>query len=601
MAYSKVIIIFNSIPNDNEVLKIAETSQSLNLNEIFKVDRYTTYQTAIPPSAPEDGYRPDRYIGYISELYKKAFNEDYNFFGLFTVTVANGDLYSGLGQVVIKANFPDAVFVLDTNTTAATVLFVNVSGTTPPPDTISFSPDSVSFVHEQNSTLPSSGIAFYGSLWKIVGKPNFLLSSVTAGVTITSTGSGSGLYQTISGSGPAIINIGLTSYYDSDIDFTGGDLAGTFEVLKNNVSEGTIAYAITVTKLSDFLTIPYTSGQKAFTLDTKFFEIQSENEDSYFQFDANIKTYEFFTNELKENNITQKVVLFQGKSKINLGQIIHRLMQNFTAVNENLLQYKEAVLKITCSEKLIQNESIIRTGQSADIPFIAGLSRGITTLGFLDFNPKANRVTINSFAYLNILTPAGNYELRTLKNGTLVGTAEALPASSGIVFCKKVFFDDYNQGDIIQFVVDIIGESNSTAPKKTFKVFPEGNYSNRLVWENEFLLQSAIECTGTASIIPEVEFQSQTVQIDLVESLEHLSSTKKAKLLMDTGWLLKSDIDTIESLMRSKKVWLIQGNNSISLRPIAKSLPKFDLEDDLISYPLEFQINPTYNEETYSL
>jgi hypothetical protein len=322
--------------------------------------------------------------------------------------------------------------------------------------------------------------------------------------------------------------------------------------------------------------------------------------DTYFQFDSTIKTYDFFTNAVNEYLIPLKIVLFKGYAKENLGQIIHRLMRKFTAVNDSLLQYKQATLNITCSEVRIADTTVIRSGTSQAIPFIAGLSQGITTVGFLDFNPKPNRVTKNSFAYLNILIPAGSYELRTLKNGTLV-SAEALPASTGVVICKKVLFSAFEKGDLIQYVIDVVGQSNALAPKKTYILFPDNNYSNMIVWENEFLLQSAIECTGSALLDPEGEFQSQTVYVDLVERLEHLSSSKTVKLFINTGWLLFSDIDTVESLMRSKRAWLIQGDTTISLRPIRKKLPQKDLEEELIQYPLEFQINQKYNEETYSL
>jgi hypothetical protein len=57
---------------------------------------------------------------------------------------------------------------------------------------------------------------------------------------------------------------------------------------------------------------------------------------------------------------------------------------------------------------------------------------------------------------------------------------------------------------------------------------------------------TAIECTGTASLVPEGEFKSQTIYVDMVERLEHLSSSKEVKLYLNTGWLLFSDIDTIE-------------------------------------------------------
>lgn len=602
MAYSSVHIDFNTVPNIDDVLNISETSLGLTLNKIFKDLRYEENQVEIPYYEESDGFYSGRYYGFISTFYKTAFDLDHNATSLFTVTAVNGAMSSGLGSVTITANYPGAVFVLEnTSDVNATVTITNEAVVVPPPDTISFYPTAIAFAHAQNDTLPSFGIAFAGDLWKIVGKPNFLLSSATPGVTVTTTGSGAALYQTVSGSGDALVTIALTNYFDSDIVFSGDAVAGAFNVYKNNVLDGTISYTVAVSRLSDSLTIPYVSGQKAFTLDTKYFIFESENTNTYFQFDAMVKTYDFFTNTLTEIPFPQKIVLFKGQQKAILGQLIHRLMRRFPSPNDALLQYKEATVKITCSEKLLSNDSVIRSGISAEIPFLAGLSKGITNFGFLEFNTTTHRVTKNSFAYLNFITPSGSYELRTFKNGTLVGTAVALPASTGIVFCKKVSFSNYTQGDRIQFVIDKVGETNTNAPKKSFVVFPEGNFSNHIVWENEFLLQSAIECTGTAAIIPEGEFQTQTIYVDLVEKLVNISSTKNVRLNINTGWLSSNDIDTIESLMRAKRAWLIQGDTFINLVPTSKKLPPTDLQTELIQFELEFKINQNYNEETYSL
>ena len=469
-----------------------------------------------------------------------------------------------------------------------------------PTPVFSFAPASLAYKHEQNAALPTKNVAMTGNLWKLVGKPNFIITSATAGVTIATVGSGAAAYQTASGSGNAFIDIALSTYYNGTGVFSPTDLASTFEILQDNVHFGDISWTVNVVRLSDFLSVPYATGTKAFTLDQKYFEFTSNKSGTYFQFDATIKTYDFFSNVLNEYFIPEKVVMFQGKAKVNLGQLIHRLMRKFEAVNETLLQYKLATLSITCSEILILDESTIRTGTVADIPFMAGLSRGITNLGFLDFNPLANRGTKNGFAILNILYPSGNYELRTFKNGTLVSSV-ALPASTDTIVCKKVSFSAFAKGDVIQYVVDVVGETNALAPKKTFKLFPEGNHSNTIVWQNEFLLQSPLECTGTASIKSDFEFLSQKVYGNLVEKLEHLSSSKEVKLYINTGWLLKTDVDTIESLMRSKRAWLLNSKGNISLRPIAKSMVNEDLERELIEFSLEFIINRNYDEETYSL
>ena len=335
-------------------------------------------------------------------------------------------------------------------------------------------------------------------------------------------------------------------------------------------------------------------------MDPKFFEITTEATNTYFQFNSTIKTYDFITNTVNIQTIPQKLVPFKGFTNINLGKLIHRLMSKFNEVNDSFNQYQYAELSIVCIELLLSNNSIVRSYVTPTIPFIAGLSRGISNFGFLEFNPKPNRVTKNSFAYLNFYIPPGTFELRTFKNGNLIDT-DALPFDAETTLCKKVQFNDFSQGDVIEYVIDVIGEDNIDAPKKTFILFPTSNYSNMIVWENEFKLQSAIECTGSASLDPKLEFQSQKVVQNLVEKLEHLSNSKEVKLYIDTGWLLFTDIDSVESLMRTKRAWLIQGEKRISLRPIREKLPPQDYENELISFPLEFTINRAYDEETYTL
>lgn len=574
-----------------------------NLNGTFTIFLYSFNQPLI-----EDllDYRPNQwlpfgdlietsYSNFISENYRGAFNLDYNSNGSFTVTDTNGPELSGLGYVVITANYPNAFFVLNTKTVDATVTINNENSTA----AISFAPAILSFVHEKNKPLPSKNIVMSGGSWKVVGKPNFLVSSATAGIAVTTITDGSGTYQEVTGSGAATVTIALTSFYNQESSFLPSDLAGAFSVLENETPFGQIPFTVTISRLSDFVITPYLPGEKAFTLDPKFFEIVSDKSNTYFEFNSVIKTYDFFTHELNEYFIPQKIIVFKGKSKVNIGQIIHRLMRKFEKPNDTFLQYKTASLEITCIEKSIVDDSVVEYGTSPEIPFVAGLSRGFSSFGFLEFNPKPNRVTVNSFAYLNMLIPSENYELRTFKNGNLVESL-AIPATADHVVCQKVFFNTYAQGDVIEYVLDLIGENNELAPKKTFIVFPEGNYSNMIVWEDEFLVQKAIECTGTASIDSEVEFQSQKKYEDFVEKLEHLSSSKEVKLFINTGWLLFTDTDTVESLMRSKRAWLIQGDNAIALSPIGKKLPKKDLDQELISFPLEFTINRNYDEETYS-
>ena len=536
--------------------------------------------------------------GSIAENYKQAFDFDYNNISdLFTVTTINGVQDSGLGTVIITAKYAGAVFVADIVPSGVTVTIYNDNS----PVVVAFSPSILNYDHKQNETLPTKVIYISGNLWSVIGKPNLLLAvPAMPDVSVSSIIDGDTVYQVVSGSGSVAISVSLTSFYDKDIEFLPSDLAGEIVIKENQVYKGSVNFSIIVKSIKDYLIIPYENNDHAFTLDSKFFEIFSENKTTYFEFIATIITYDFFTNKANEYVFPQKIVLFKGKSKINLGQLIHRLMAQFENPNDSFLQYKPASLRVSCTEKTFVDASIVRSGITRSIPFFAGLSRGIKSSGFLDFNIKPNRVTKASFAILNIVVPDSTYELKTFKNGTLLSSSNLLTTTDHVL-SKKVTFESFERGDIIEYVVDIIGENNADASKKAYIIFPEGTYSNMIVWENEFLLQSAIECTGTALIDQEGDFQSMKKYKNLVENLDYLSSTKESKLLINTGWLLFTDIDTIESLMRSKRAWLIQGDNTISLRPTAKKLPKKDLDQELISFPLEFTINRNYNEETYSL
>ncbi|WP_395058228.1 hypothetical protein [Flavobacterium sp.] len=379
--------------------------------------------------------------------------------------------------------------------------------------------------------------------------------------------------------------------------------AGEYVGYVNIKNGATIISTINVTySLYDFVESPYELGEKAFTLDTKYFNFKSANSDTYFQTNAIIKVYDFFTNTSKIFQVPQKVVTFETTAKLNLGRIIHRLMRRFATVNINELQYKFTELQLNVIEKLILNDTVVKNVTSDVIYFVAGLSKEITNIGFLDINPKPNRVTTNSFAYLNILIPSGTYVLKIFKNNAHIPLETiVLPNSDGKIITKKILFDSYNQGDIIDVVLDNTTTPLDSPPTKRYLVFPEGKYSCMVVWENEYLLQSATESTGGYTIKTDIEIQSQKVYKDFVEILENLSTSKEVKLNISTGWLAKTDIDSIESLMRSKKAWLIKNNQIINLRTIGKSILNEDSDRELIDFNLEFQINRSYDEETYSL
>lgn len=569
---------------------------------------------------------------------------------------------------------------------------------------VTFTPSTIHFQHLSNTPFPVKSIVVAGEFWSIIGNFYFTLSSATAGVTVevlTQNINGvTGNYQKISGTGPAIVDITLTEYYNNGVP-SGIMLNGTFNVTSGsgtlvgyinysvtvinaatltssplslffesvkNISQspsqnifftcsapvytitssiwlttsdemtivngisspiivvkpianydmapgtytgfvkieatinGVISSRITVVTylIEDFIQSPYTFGLKAFTLDSKFFKLSSSNSNAYFQVTATIKCFNFFTNEMNEITIPQKIVLYKNQSKLYFGKLVHQLMSRFPSVNEEYFQYKPALLDIVCQEINQTTNEVIRETTATNIEFVAGTGTGIANEGILDINHKANRVTKKSFAFLNLLISKGNFNL-IVKRNNIVYEAFILPITNDSIITKKITFSQFNQGDVISYELSNDDIAAAKPIKKKFIIYPPGKYSNHLVWENEFLVQSAIECTGNFKIFSELEFQIQKKVVDEIENLEILDTSKTAKGTINTGWLLKTDVDTVESLMKSKRAWLVRLNDEINIRLIGKTIINEDSEKELIEYLIEFQINPKYNEETYTL
>ena len=245
--------------------------------------------------------------------------------------------------------------------------------------------------------------------------------------------------------------------------------------------------------------------------------------------------------------------------------------------------------------------------QTDIIQFVAGLSYKDKDMTILDINLKPNRVTVDSYAYLNICFKLYTGRIEVLRNGVFFKYID-LPIAINTVLTKKITFSEFAQGDVISFRIDdnvqnrsIVNPITDLSMFKQFKIFPLGDYSNQIIWENEYLLQSTIDFTGEYKIQTDIEFKSQKLFQQLVEVLEILDTEKTVKLTINTGWLLKSDVDTVESLMRTRRAWLERENDTINLRPIAKTIINEDVKRELIDYTLEFEKNKKYNEETYWL
>ncbi|MBF7090449.1 hypothetical protein IUY40_02675 [Flavobacterium sp. ALJ2] len=127
MAYSKISILFNTVPTEGTFLNVFESSLGLNLNENFKDNRLGSGQVQLPvfiaSTNPEES--DDSWVGFISNFYRTSFNLDYNSTNLFDIVSIPGAPNSGIGEIIITAKYSGAVFILQSETIDATITINN--------------------------------------------------------------------------------------------------------------------------------------------------------------------------------------------------------------------------------------------------------------------------------------------------------------------------------------------------------------------------------------------------------------------------------------------------------------------------------------------
>ncbi|WP_116787606.1 hypothetical protein [Flavobacterium psychrotrophum] len=388
-------------------------------------------------------------------------------------------------------------------------------------------------------------------------------------------------------SGNGSLNVTFTPISANNMSL--GNYTGAVLIKRDDNQDILAEIAVTYSVIQSVIS-PYPQGQTAFSLDPVYINFVSAFPDTYFALALSARVYNF-DETYQDKTLYFKIPLFRGKQKLNIGQPIDRLMAELSDLAANITAgYKAAEVNIVVTEHRGTEQRIYNIGP---INFIAGLRPKLAgSSGFLDINPAARRVTAASFQIVNVLIN-GLPEVKLFKNGQVV---KSFSFTAGIQVIRLNFAElEAIQGDVFELQIKD-GESVS----KLFKVFPESYYSNYITWENEYKLQSVLECMGTYQIISELKNRTQELELGLRSVLDKIESTKTAKLTINTGWLLRSDMASVESLMRAPRAVIVIDGRAISLVPTSEKITNVDSERALVSFDLEFQINRNFNEEIYS-
>lgn len=338
-------------------------------------------------------------------------------------------------------------------------------------------------------------------------------------------------------------------------------------------------------------TTPYNGTDFFYTKETDLIEFNSNNQNTYFELQVDIKTFEFYTDLPIFTTLVYKIPLFQQRATFLLGEIIDRNMPRIKQINlRSLFQYKAALVTLTFREKDNATDTQISETIQGTIKFISGYKPTVVqnNCAFLEMYPLPSSVTAKGYAFFNVILPVGTHTFEVKKNQTVVDTFN-ITVVSGNICSKFLKLESYNtaMGDIIEVVMP----SNPLLSKK-FVVLPDGNFSNYIAFEDEYRLRTTMEFKGDYSFPIEFETRTNRVQKNTVFNLQKVSSEKTTSLIINTGFILQEEEIIIESLLDALKAWLIIGENKgIELVPLNKKLVTNDPKRGYYEYDIEFRLN----------
>jgi hypothetical protein len=162
-----------------------------------------------------------------------------------------------------------------------------------------------------------------------------------------------------------------------------------------------------------------------------------------------------------------------------------------------------------------------------------------------------------------------------------------------------VGFVTHNPGDVLE--CRLCDANDVVKQTKTFIVFPDGKFNRTIKWQNEYLVDCTFVFAGGLKLASEFEYSLQRYFQNNNENIVTSDVRKENKITISTGWISKNDVNTIESILRSKKVNVLDKNGLVvKLIPQQKPIINYDSERELIDFTIEFLINRNHDAETYS-
>ena len=342
--------------------------------------------------------------------------------------------------------------------------------------------------------------------------------------------------------------------------------------------------------------------------------LYSNNPNNRASLDLTVKSYDF-KGFSSSGSQSAKLAFFKDETSIHIGEMVARRMKKLNSPGdigfkiydleneqvqlfEIFKYYRPASVDINLKIELRGNGYVYHTKDFEEVLYVKGRKpqQFFDDYGILNVNTTPVRVTRNSQALFNFLRRYLQHEIKIYRNDNIYKTITHSPGNNSL-FGLAMFFSDFNPGDVIDVRLAKDEVENFV---QQYVMFPEGKYSNHIVFLTEHYVLESYEFTGAFSFSSDYKMISSKTYSQLVEYIENLESDKEQRLIINTGWILKSNQLIIDSILRAKRAWFMKDGKEISITPVDKKITNEDSEAGLYEYDVEFIINRENDLEVYT-
>lgn len=337
-----------------------------------------------------------------------------------------------------------------------------------------------------------------------------------------------------------------------------------------------------------------------------------------------VKTFNNNGTADRDFNFELDVSFIDHHAKINIGLELESYFKSFnTALNQgNRLNsaYRPMEVAMTALEVKYDDFSIVNQDLIPTQRYLRGRNPYSTILKpfWLAFRPNILRyVTENSMIFLQVFKPAGEsiQKINVYKNGEFhkAITQSAQAHSFSLAYFIYTTFNVNSikgivPGDLIEF------EYEGMSVKREFLVKPHQPHSFHVAFQTIWETQDIFEFTGPNSFGVDYSQELSDVMKNYVERSNKVGSSKRQSLIMNTGFIAKSESYLIDELIDAKKAFLIlptqlmpsdgyyisESIGNIELVPVQSKIINHETDANLVSFDVEFKINKRYADEIYS-